>query len=58
MAGAVRRDQGEFPHRDRAFRIPDHGYHPVPAHDRGNFRVERLRGLFDRHQSDRGFGPG
>jgi len=58
MAGGVRRDQGEFPHRDRAFRIPDHGHYPVRAHDRGNFRIERLCGPFDRHQPDRGFGPG
>jgi hypothetical protein len=58
MGRALRRDQGEFPYRHRVFRVPDHGYHAMPAYDRGDLRVKGLRGPFDRHQPGRGFGSG
>jgi hypothetical protein len=58
MVPASGRDRSEFPHRDRASRVPDHGYHAVRAHNRGNLRVKRLRGPFDRHPPGLGFGRG
>ena len=58
MVRAFGRDQSEFPHWDSASRVPDHGYHAVHAHTRGNLRVKRLRGPFDRNPPGRGFGRG